>query len=204
MKNVNVKLNAQQAQAVATRRQDEKLSAIIAISFCAFAAAIVGIYAGTLFGPDGLENVVSHHYDFWTCVLLALVGWMVRSAGGHKGVIITMTVLSSFIVLTLPQEQLVRYLVLAALLFSIGVYGMCKSRNAVRVLMSIELMLNAVNINLIAFSRYVDPVHIRGQLFSIFVLTIAAAEAAVGLAIVLSLYRNTASVDMNRFNLLKW
>jgi NAD(P)H-quinone oxidoreductase subunit 4L len=200
---VNVKLNAQQTQAVATRRKDDAMAAKIAIGFCLFAAAIVGTYAGVLFGADGLEKVVAHHYDFWTCVILALVGWMVRSAGGHKGVIITMTVLASFIILTLHQEQLIRYLVLAALLFSIGVYGMCQSRNAVRVLMSIELMLNAVNINLIAFSRYVDPVHIRGQLFSIFVLTIAAAEAAVGLAIVLSLYRNTSTVDMDRFNLLK-
>ncbi|MBS2007777.1 MAG: NADH-quinone oxidoreductase subunit NuoK [Cyanobacteria bacterium SZAS TMP-1] len=115
-----------------------------------------------------------------------------------------MTVLASFIILTLHQEQLIRYLVLAALLFALGVYGMCQSRNAVRVLMSVELMLNAVNINLIAFSRYIDPANIKGQLFSIFVLTVAAAEAAVGLAIVLSLYRNSSTVDMNRFNLLKW
>ena len=201
---MNVKLNAQQTQALASRRKDDALSAKIAIGFSLFAAAVVGTYAGVLFGEDGLEKVVAHHYDFWTCVILALIGWMVRSAGGHKGVIITMTVLASFIILTLHQEQLIRYLVLAALLFSIGVYGMCQSRNAVRVLMSIELMLNAVNINLIAFSRYIDPVHIRGQLFSIFVLTIAAAEAAVGLAIVLSLYRNNSTVDMDRFNLLKW
>ncbi len=68
---------------------------------------------------------------------------------------------------------------------------MVVSRNAVRVLMSIELMLNAVNINLVAFARYVDPVQVKGQLFAIFVITVAAAEAAVGLAIVLSIYRNT-------------
>jgi NAD(P)H-quinone oxidoreductase subunit 4L len=201
---VNVKLNAQQTQALATSRKDDALATKIAIGFSLFAAAIVGYYSGILFGEDGLERVVAHHLDFWICVILVLIGWMVRSAGGNKGVIITVSILASFIVLTLHQEQLIRYLVLAALLFSIGVYGMCQSRNAVRVLMSIELMLNAVNINLIAFSRYVDPVHIRGQLFSIFVLTIAAAEAAVGLAIVLSLYRNTSTVDMERFNLLKW
>ena len=201
---MNVKLTPQQSPAMVARRQDDGLSAKIAIGFCVFAAAVLGTYAGVLFGPDGLEKVVSHHYDFWTCVILALVGWMVRSAGGNKAVIITMTLLVSFVILTLHQEQLIRYLVLAALLFSLGVYGMCQSRNAVRVLMSIELMLNAVNINLIAFSRYVDPSNVKGQLFSIFILTVAAAEAAVGLAIVLSLYRNSSTVDMEKFNLLKW
>jgi NAD(P)H-quinone oxidoreductase subunit 4L len=72
------------------------------------------------------------------------------------------------------------------------------------VLLSIELMLNAVNINLIAFSRYVDPVALKGQLFVIFVLTVAAAEAAVGLAVVLAIYRSRQTVDMDKFTLLKW
>jgi len=112
--------------------------------------------------------------------------------------------IATFVCLTSHQDELVRYLTLAAMLFSIGIYGMTVSRNAVRVLMSIELMLNAVNINLVAFSRFIDPVHVKGQLFSIFVLTVAAAEAAVGLAIVLAIYRNTKTVDMERFNLLKW
>ncbi len=70
--------------------------------------------------------------------------------------------------------------------------------------MSIELMLNAVNINLMAFSSYVDNDLIQGQVFTIFVITVAAAEAAVGLAILLSLYRNRVTVDMESFNLLKW
>jgi NAD(P)H-quinone oxidoreductase subunit 4L len=70
--------------------------------------------------------------------------------------------------------------------------------------MSIELMLNAVNINLMAFSSYVDNNLIQGQVFTIFVITVAAAEAAVGLAILLSLYRNRVTVDMESFNLLKW
>jgi len=91
------------------------------------------------------------------------------------------------------------YLVLAASLFCL-----INSRNAVRVLMSIELMLNAVNINLMAFSSYLDGQLIRGQVFAIFVITVAAAEAAVGLAILLSLYRNRETVDMERFNLLRW
>ena len=70
--------------------------------------------------------------------------------------------------------------------------------------MSIELMLNAVNINLMAFSSYIDNNLIQGQVFTIFVITVAAAEAAVGLAISLSLYRNRVTVDMESFNLLKW
>ncbi len=96
------------------------------------------------------------------------------------------------------------YLVLASLLFCIGVWGLINSRNAVRVLMSIELMLNAVNINLMAFSAFIDGQLIRGQVFSVFVITVAAAEAAVGLAILLSLYRNRVTVDMESFNLLRW
>jgi NAD(P)H-quinone oxidoreductase subunit 4L len=100
--------------------------------------------------------------------------------------------------------QLQYFLLLAAALFCIGVYGLVTSRNAVRVLMSIELMLNAVNLNLMAFSNYLDPQDIKGQIFTIFVIAIAAAEAAVGLAIVLAIYRNRDTVDMEQFNLLKW
>ncbi|MGK7958469.1 MAG: NADH-quinone oxidoreductase subunit NuoK [Crocosphaera sp.] len=100
--------------------------------------------------------------------------------------------------------QLEFCLLLAAALFCIGIYGLVVSRNAVRVLMSIELLLNAVNINLMGFSNFLDPVGIKGQMFTIFVITIAAAEAAVGLAIVLTIYRNRETTDMEQFNLLKW
>jgi len=96
------------------------------------------------------------------------------------------------------------FLIVSSILFCIGIWGLLNSRNAVRVLMSIELMLNAVNLNLMAFSAYVDNNLIQGQVFSIFVITVAAAEAAVGLAILLSLYRNRVTVDMESFNLLKW
>ncbi|AFY64555.1 NADH-quinone oxidoreductase subunit NuoK [Geitlerinema sp. PCC 7407] len=96
------------------------------------------------------------------------------------------------------------FLLLAAALFCIGIYGLVTSRNAVRVLMSIELLLNSVNLNLMAFSNYLDPQGIKGQVFSVFVITIAAAESAVGLAIILSIYRNRDTVDMEQFNLLKW
>ena len=102
---------------------------------------------------------------------------------------------------TVPLQA---YLLLASILFCIGVWGLINSRNAVRVLMSIELMLNAVNINLMAFSSFLDGNLIRGQVFTVFVITVAAAEAAVGLAILLSLYRNRVTVDMESFNLLRW
>lgn len=100
--------------------------------------------------------------------------------------------------------QLQTFLILAAALFCIGIYGLINSRNAVRVLMSVELMLNAVNLNLMAFSNYLDSQTVKGQVFTVFVIAIAAAEAAVGLAIVLAIYRNRDTVDMEQFNLLKW
>ena len=100
--------------------------------------------------------------------------------------------------------QLQYLLLLAAALFCIGIYGLITSRNAVKVLMSIELLLNAVNLNLMAFSNFLDSTLIKGQVFTVFVITVAAAEAAVGLAIVLAIYRNRDTVDMEQFNLLKW
>jgi NAD(P)H-quinone oxidoreductase subunit 4L len=102
------------------------------------------------------------------------------------------------------QLQLEYFLLLAAALFCIGIYGLITSRNAVRVLMSIELLLNAVNLNLMAFSNFLDSANLKGQVFTVFVITVAAAEAAVGLAIVLAIYRNRDTVDMEEFNLLKW
>ena len=106
--------------------------------------------------------------------------------------------------MNLESIPLQAFLITSSLLFCIGIWGLLNSRNAVRVLMSIELMLNAVNINLMAFSSYIDNNLIQGQVFTIFVITVAAAEAAVGLAILLSLYRNRVTVDMESFNLLKW
>jgi NADH:ubiquinone oxidoreductase subunit K len=96
------------------------------------------------------------------------------------------------------------YLILSALLFSIGLYGVLAKRNAVIILMCIELMLNAVNITLVAFSRYVVPVMLTGQVFAIFVIVVAAAEVAVGLAIVLAVYRGLEDIDISKINLLKW
>lgn len=94
-------------------------------------------------------------------------------------------------------------LTLGALLFSVGVYGVLARRNAVLVLMSIELMLNAVNINLVAFSRYSASDAVRGQIFALFVLTVAAAEAAVGLAIILLISRKRDAIDLPKIDLMK-
>ena len=94
-----------------------------------------------------------------------------------------------------------QFLILAAVLFCIGVYGVLARRNGVLVLMSVELMLNAVNINLVAFSAYVHQA--AGQVFALFVITIAAAEVGVGLAIVLLIYRNLHSPDLDRVEQLK-
>ncbi|MBM3673507.1 MAG: NADH-quinone oxidoreductase subunit NuoK [Actinobacteria bacterium] len=94
-----------------------------------------------------------------------------------------------------------QFLVLAAALFCIGIYGVLARRNGVLVLMSVELMLNAVNLNLIAFSAYLREV--SGQVFALFVITIAAAEVGVGLAIVLLIYRNLHSPDLDRVDELK-
>jgi NADH:ubiquinone oxidoreductase subunit K len=95
------------------------------------------------------------------------------------------------------------YLIVAAVLFCIGIYGVLARRNAVGILMGVELMLNAVNINLVAFWRYLDPVNVAGQVFALFVLVVAAAEAVVGLALIISVYRNRGSIDAEDINLLK-
>ncbi|HEX9774551.1 MAG TPA: NADH-quinone oxidoreductase subunit NuoK [Actinomycetota bacterium] len=95
-------------------------------------------------------------------------------------------------------------LTLGAFLFSVGVYGVLARKNAVLVLMSIELMLNSVNINLVAFNAYLQDQVAIGQIFSLFVITIAAAEVGVGLAIVLLIFRNRKSINVDEVDLLKW
>jgi|TARA_B110000259_G_scaffold102690_1_gene118233 NAD(P)H-quinone oxidoreductase subunit 4L len=95
-------------------------------------------------------------------------------------------------------------LILGATMFCIGFYGFITSKNAVRILMSLELIINAVNLNLVTFSTFFDSHEIKGQVFALFVITIAAAESAIALAILLSLYRNRGSIALNQFNLLKW
>lgn len=95
-------------------------------------------------------------------------------------------------------------LLLGAILFCIGTYGALARRNAVGVLMGFELILNAVNINLVAFARYLDPRGIAGQMFAIFVITLAAAETAIGLALIINIYRMTDRVNVDEMDILKW
>lgn len=95
------------------------------------------------------------------------------------------------------------WLVVSAGLFSIGVYGALSHRNAIGILMSVELILNAVNINLVAFWRYIAPNNVAGQLFAIIVISVAAAEAAVGLAIVIAVYRLRRSAIVDELDILK-
>jgi len=99
---------------------------------------------------------------------------------------------------------LTHYLVLATVLFSIGLYGALAKKNAVVILMSIELMLNAVNILMVAFSRFVVPALLTGQVFAIFIIVVAAAEAAVCLAIIMSIYRSRDTIDATKVDLMKW
>src|SRR4051812_18452629 len=98
---------------------------------------------------------------------------------------------------------LYEFLLLAAFLFCIGVYGVIARKNGVMVLMSIELILNSVNINLVAFSVMTDVVTVSGQVFALFIIAVAAAEVGVGLAIVLAIFRNYKTVDLDEVDLMK-
>jgi NADH-quinone oxidoreductase subunit K len=96
------------------------------------------------------------------------------------------------------------YLVLAAALFSIGLFGVLARKNAVAILLGIELMLNAVNINLVTFWRYNAPSEVTGQVFAIIVFAVAAAEVAVGLALIISIYRNRNTIVADDLDMMKW
>ncbi len=96
------------------------------------------------------------------------------------------------------------YLILSTILFSIGLYGALSKRSAVVILMSIEIMLAAVTITMVAFSRYIVPTELTGHIFTIFIIVVAAAEAAVGLAIIMAIYRRRENIDASKIDLLKW
>lgn len=96
------------------------------------------------------------------------------------------------------------YLYLSAGLFGLGLYAVFARKNAIAILMGVELMLNAVNINIVAFWRYLTPESMNGQAFAIMVFAVAAAEVAVGLALIISLYRRRKSVSADEINLMKW
>ena len=100
-----------------------------------------------------------------------------------------------------PLEHVV---LLATILFGIGIYGVLSRRNAVAILMAVELMLNAVNINFIAFGMYLAPDPTVGQIIAIFVITVAAAEGALGLAIVLQIFRRKSNINVDELDLLRW
>jgi NADH:ubiquinone oxidoreductase subunit K len=95
------------------------------------------------------------------------------------------------------------YLVLSAVLFAIGLYGALAKRNTIAILLCIEIMLNAVNIAMVAFSRYVVPQALTGQVFVIFIMAVAAAEAAVGVAIIMAIYRSKGTVDPTEIDSMK-
>ena len=96
------------------------------------------------------------------------------------------------------------YLILSAIIFAIGLFGAVVKRSAVVILICIEIMLSGVNIALVAFSRFITPVELTGQVFSVFVIVVAAAEVAVGLAIILALYRQRQTIDTDKIDILKW
>jgi NADH:ubiquinone oxidoreductase subunit K len=96
------------------------------------------------------------------------------------------------------------YLGLAAVLFAIGLFGVITRRNVIGILMSLELMFNAANINFVAFNKFIFNDGLAGQLFAIFIVVVAAAEAVVGLAIVLLVYRNWRGVSIDSVNIMKW
>jgi len=96
------------------------------------------------------------------------------------------------------------YLMLSGILFTIGVFGVLTRRNAIAVLMSAELMFNAVNITLVAFSQFVTPEALTGQIIALFTIVVAAAEATVALAIILLIYRSFQGINVDRINFMKW
>lgn len=102
------------------------------------------------------------------------------------------------------QVGLTHYLIVSALLFCLGLYAVLTRRNAVAILMGIELMLNAANVNLIAFNKFTAPGALNGQVFALVVITLAACEAGVGLALVMAAYRNLETIHVDEINIMKW
>lgn len=96
------------------------------------------------------------------------------------------------------------YLIVSALLFCLGLYAVLSRRNAVAILMGIELMLNAANVNLLAFNKFTAPATLNGQVFALIVITLAACEAGVGLALVMAAYRNLETIHVDEINVMKW
>ena len=102
------------------------------------------------------------------------------------------------------ELKLIYFLIMSAVLFGIGIYGVLTRRHLVHILLSIELILNAALINLVAFSAFTTPDKMTGQMFAVFIIVVAACEVGVGLAIILSVYRKKNTVDVDNINILKW
>ncbi|MCD6163413.1 MAG: NADH-quinone oxidoreductase subunit NuoK [candidate division Zixibacteria bacterium] len=102
------------------------------------------------------------------------------------------------------EPTLTHFLVLGAVLFALGIFGILTRRNAIGILMAIELLFNAAGINFVAFTKFIAPEGIAGHVFTVFIITIAAAEAAVGLAIVMLVYRNFKGIEVDKINFMKW
>lgn len=102
------------------------------------------------------------------------------------------------------QIPLEHFLALSGILFSLGVYGVLTRRNAVLILMSVELMLNAASINMVAFAAYASPEAFTGMIFAVFIITIAAAEVGLALAIILRIFRNLGTANVDEVDELKW
>lgn len=106
--------------------------------------------------------------------------------------------------MSMQYQLMFPYLALAALLFAIGLFGVITRRNTIGILMSLELMFNAANINFVTFNKYVVSTGLTGQIFALFIVVVAAAEATVGLAIVLLLYRNWRGINTDNVSIMKW
>jgi len=104
----------------------------------------------------------------------------------------------------IAEPTLLHYLIFGAVLFALGIFGLLTRRNAVGILMAIELLFNAAAVNFVAFTKFVAPDGLAGQVFTIFIITVAAAEAAVGLAIVILIYRNFRGIEVDKINFMKW
>jgi len=108
-----------------------------------------------------------------------------------------------FEILSAQAPGLFNWLVLSTLLFSIGLYGLLTRRNAVGILMSVELLLNSASLNFVAFNRFIVPGSVDGQVMSVFIIAVAAAEVVVGMAIFVALYKHRRTVDVTQMNLMK-
>lgn len=99
---------------------------------------------------------------------------------------------------------LMHFIILSVILFVIGIFGVLTRRNAIGILMSLELIFNAININMVAFSKFLTPDLIYGEIFTILIITVAAAESVLGLAIILAIYRSRQKIFADEMNLMKW